>query len=129
MSQAQISPEVQRFVADHIGAADQLDILLLLHGTPGKAWTAREVSEVVFTVPTAAIMRLEQLVASGFLVSSGGSDPQYSYQPVSPHLGKSVDALADAYRTNRVGVIQLVFGAPKDPLQAFSDAFRLKREA
>lgn len=128
VAQRNIPAEVQRFVADHITSADQLDILLLLYGHPEREWTARQVSESVFTVPASAIMRLEQLVANRLLTSTGGTDPAYRYGPATSALATQVDALAAAYRADRVGVIQLVFQAPKDPLQAFSDAFRLKRE-
>jgi hypothetical protein len=124
----QITPEIQRLVAEHIDAADQLDILLLLHSAPDRAWTAREVSESVFTVPTAATMRLEQLVQAGFLASTGGADPSYTYRPATPGLGDQVDALAAVYRANRVGVIQLVFQKAADPLKSFSNAFRLRRD-
>lgn len=128
MVQGNIRPEVQRFVAEHIQSADQLDILLLLHGSPEREWTAREVSEAVFTVPTSATMRLEQLVETGLLVTKGGADPGYEYSPSTPILRAQVDALAEAYRDDRVAVIQLVFRKPADPLKSFSDAFRLRRD-
>jgi hypothetical protein len=123
-----ITPEVQRFVAEQIQSAEELDILLLLYGAPERDWTARQVSEAVFTVPTSATMRLEQLLGKGLLVSTGGNDPAYKYEPSSASLAGSVDALANAHRADRVGVIQLVFKKPADPLKSFSDAFRLRRE-
>jgi hypothetical protein len=128
VSQGDITPEIQRLVAEHIDSADQLDILLLLHASPERSWTAREVSAAVFTVPTAATMRLEQLVKAGFLTSSGGADPGYTFRPAKPRLRDQVDTLAAVYRANRVAVIQLVFQKPTDPLESFSNAFRLRRE-
>ena len=128
MNQVYITPEIQRMVADHIDSADQLDILLLIHAAPERVWTARQVSEAVFTVPTAATMRLEQLVDAGFLASTGGGDPSYRYGPATPELGRQVDSLAEAYRANRVAIIQLVFQKATDPLKSFSNAFRLRKE-
>lgn len=128
LSQNAIPPDVRRFVAEQITSADQLDILLLMHAQPERSWTARQVSEAVFTVPTLATMRLEELVARGLLTSTGGPDPAYRYEPVSGELRDRLDGLASAYRANRVGVIQLVFQKPADPLQSFSDAFRLRRD-
>ena len=128
MSQGPITPEITRFIADHINSADQLDILLLLHGDSAKQWKAEDVSRAVFTVPTAATMRLEDLVARGFLVSTGGANPGYRYRPASEQLRSQVDALAAAYRTNRVAVINLVFQRRPDPLKSFSDAFRVRPE-
>jgi hypothetical protein len=127
LSGGQITPEVKGFLADYITSADQLDILLLLHSRAGQSMTAIEVSQAVFTVPTSATLRLEQLVARGLAASSGGTDPAYTYRPDSDSLAQAVDELASAYRSNRVGVIQLVFNQPTDPMQSFADAFRFKK--
>ena len=128
MSQAEITPEVRRFITEHVDSAEKLDILLLLHASPEKPWTAHDVSQAVFTVPTSATLRLEGLAASGFLSSTGGADPRYQYAPRAAALDGQVQALAAAYRANRVAVINLVFQRPPDPLKSFSDAFRLRRE-
>ena len=126
MAQGGIPPEVQRFIAENIDAAEQLDILLLLYRHPERTFTALEVSQAVFTVPSAATLRLEGLLARGLLTSSGTADPAYSYHPATGELGQRVDQLAAVYQANRVGVIQLLFARPPDPLQTFADAFRLK---
>lgn len=128
VTQSQITPEIQRFIATHINAAEQLDILLLLHASPDRSFTAGDVSQAIFTVPTSATARLEELASSGFLTSTGGSNPEYRYAPKSSALAAQVDSLAGAYRANRVAVINLVFQRPPDPLKSFSDAFRLRRE-
>lgn len=128
MSSKQIGPEVHKFIAQHINAAEQLDILLLLHGSPDRDWSAADVSQAIFTVPTAATVRLEALAAAGFVRSSGGTDPRYRFDPSSDALRDQVDQLAAAYRADRVGVINLVFQKPVDPIQSFADAFRLRRD-
>ena len=120
------SPEVQRFVAEHIDSAEKLEILLLLHRNPDKQWTALDVSQAIYTVPASAIMRLEALVADGFIASSGGADPRYTYSPRSEQLQQQVDSLAAEYQADRVSVIKLIFARPPDPLQSFADAFRLR---
>jgi hypothetical protein len=126
VAQGGIPPDVQRFIAENIEAAEQLDILLLLYRHPERSYTALEVSQAVFTVASAATLRLEGLVARGLLTSTGTGDPSYRYEPSSPELAKRVDELAAVYQANRVGVIQLLFSRPPDPLQTFADAFRLK---
>ena len=126
MSEGGIPPEVQRFIAESIDAADQLDILLLLYRTPDRSFTAREVSQAVFTVASVATLRLEALVARGLLSSSGAADPAYRYEPATQELARRVDELAAVYQANRVGVIQLLFARPPDPMQSFADAFRFK---
>jgi hypothetical protein len=126
VSRGDLPAEVARFVAEHIDAAEQLDILLLLHREPEREWTARDVSQAIYTVPASATLRLEGLAASGFLASTGSGDPCYRYAPRSEALGRQVDVLAEAYRADRVAVIKLIFSRPPSPVQSFADAFRLK---
>ncbi len=126
MTEGDLSPEVRRFIAEHVQSAEQLETLLLLHRSPEKEWTALDVSQAIYTVPASATMRLEGLVAGGFVSSSGGPDPRYRYSPRSDELGRQVDVLAAAYRADRVAVIKLIFARPPDPLQSFADAFRLR---
>jgi hypothetical protein len=117
---------VRRFVQEQIQSPEQLDILLLLHGAPEREWTAGDVSRAVYTVPASATLRLESLVAAGFLASRGGADPAYRFAPRTPALRATVDALCAAYRENRVAVINLVLERRADPLRSFANAFRLK---
>jgi len=126
LREGELSPEVQRFIAQHIDSAEQLETLLLLHREPDREWTALDVSQAIYTVPASATMRLEGLVAGGFVASTGGSDPRYRFSPRSEALREQVDVLAAAYRADRVAVIKLIFARPPDPLQSFADAFRLR---
>lgn len=119
--------EAQAFIAEHVTSAEQLEVLLLLHGNPDTGFTAAEVSQRVYTVPAAATLRLEQLVLAGLLSSDGAADPHYRYAPRSPRLAERVDSLARAYRADRVGVIRFIFEKPVDPLRSFADAFRIKK--
>ena len=78
-------------------------------------------------------MRLEGMVASGLLVSSGGADPHYGFgdEIQAEDIAFSKDdrlAFVALGPANRVAVIGLVFQRPPDPLKSFSDAFRLRKE-
>ena len=121
-----LSPIVQQFISEHVNSAERLEVLLLLHRQPDRGWRAVDVSKEVYTVPASATLRLESLVAAGFAVSAGGADPEYRYQPRTPELAAGVDALAAAYRQDRVKVIKHIFNQPPDPVQSFADAFRLR---
>jgi hypothetical protein len=126
VKRGELPPEVARFIAEHIDAAEQLEILLLLHREPEREWTALDVSQAIYTVPASATLRLEGLAASGFVASTGGGDPRYRFAPRSEALRAQVDVLAEAYRADRVAVIKLIFSRPPDPVQSFADAFRLR---
>lgn len=129
MSQADIPQVVRAFVAQNIESAELLETLLLVHSAPGRDWTPDDVARSIYTVPASAIRRLEQLVALGLSARGpGDTDPGYRYAPASPDLARQVDALAAAYRANRVAVINLVYATPPDPLRSFADAFKLRKD-
>jgi hypothetical protein len=128
MSQADIPQVVRAFVAQNIESAELLETLLLVHSAPGREWSPEEVARSIYSVPAAAIRRLEQLAALGLVSSNGAADPAYRYAPSTPALAEQVDALAAAYRANRVAVINLVYATPPDPLRSFADAFKLRKD-
>jgi hypothetical protein len=119
--------EARRFISEYINSAEQLDVLLLLHAERARSFNAAEVSQRVFTVPAAAILRLEELTAAGLVSSDRAPDPRYRYAPSTPELAARVDVLAATHRAQRVAVVQLVYQVPRDPVRSFADAFRLRR--
>ena len=120
--------ETRSFVSEYLTSAEQLEVLLLLHAEPERSFTAAEVSQRVYTVPAAALLRLDELATAGLLTSDGAGDPRYRYAPASPALGSRVDALARAYRADRVAVVRLIYDVPRDPVRSFADAFRLRKQ-
>jgi hypothetical protein len=119
--------EARKFIAEYLSSAEQLEVLLLLHAEPGRDFTAAEVSERVYTVPAAALLRLDDLTSAGLLTSDGASNPRYRYAPTNPGLAGRVDALARAYRADRVAIVRLIYEVPKDPVRSLADAFRVRR--
>jgi hypothetical protein len=128
MSQAEISQGVRAFVAQHIESAELLETLLLVHSGGEREWTPEEVARTIYTVPAGATRRLEQLVEMGLASSSGTMIPTYRFAPATAAQRGQVDELAAAYRANRVGVINLIYNRPPDPLRSFSDAFKLRSD-
>lgn len=128
MTEHPIPPEVERFIAEYIGSAEELEVLVLLYHAPDRAWDALAVSQSIYTVPAAATMRLESLVSVGLLASSGGANPTYRYAPANPQLHELVEGLARAYREQRVAVIKRVFARPVDPVRSFADAFKFRKD-
>ena len=128
MSQPEIPDIVRRFIAQHIDSAELLETLLLVHSAPEREWSPEEVARSIYTVPAGATRRLEQLVDMGLASSTGTANPAYRYAPSSASLAEQVDALAAAYRAQRVAVINLIFNKPPDPLRSFADAFKLRKD-
>ena len=127
MPDSHLCEGVKRFIDERIDSAESLEILLHLHRNPEQSHTAETLSAAVYTVPAAALLRLESLVAEGFAATDGAANPSYRYSPSSPALARQVDDLAEAYRGNRVAVIQTIFAKPQSAAQTMADAFRLRR--
>lgn len=121
--------DVRRFIADSIDSVEQLEVLLLLRRSSDRAWSTDEVSRAVYTHPNAAARRLAALLGLGLLTANGeGPERRYRYAPADPAKSETVDRLAMLYQERRVAVITLIYSKPLDQVQAFADAFRLRRE-
>ena len=128
MSETGIPEIVRSFIAQRIESAELLETLLLVHSDPEREWSPEEVARSIYTVPASATRRLEQLVEMGLASSNQAPNPRYRYAPSTDELRTEVDALADAYRKQRVAVINLIYSRPPDPLRSFADAFKLRRD-
>lgn len=124
----QFPEEVRRLIIEHINSVEQLEVLLLLSGSPERGWDAEAVSKALYTQPEAAAMRLADLRVRGLLSLVEGSERLYRYHPSTPELDRLVSSLARVYRERRVAVITLIYSKPLDQVQAFADAFRLRKE-
>jgi hypothetical protein len=120
--------DVRRFILEHVNSVEQLEVLLLLRGRPDADWDAAAVSRALSTAPAAAAMRLADLHARGLLVPVKPGEARYRYGPAAPELARLVDGLAEAYRERRVAVVALIYSKPQTQVQAFADAFKLRKE-
>jgi hypothetical protein len=122
-----IPEDVERFLAEHIESAEQLDALVLLYSSPERTWTADALSQALFSVPQSAAKSLERLEARGFAASDGAPVPAYRYREGGSDAAR-VASVAAAYRANRAGVIRLLFARRVDPVRSLADAFRLRKD-
>jgi len=122
-----IPEDVERFLAEHIESAEQLDALVLLYSSPERSWTADALSQALFSVPQSAAKSLERLEARGFAASDGAPVPAYRYAAGGSDAAR-VAGVAAAYRANRAGVIRLLFARKVDPVRSLADAFRLRKD-
>ena len=105
-----------------------LEILLLLHQTPLRNWTAPDVARELRIDPLWAAAQLELLYARGLAERAGISPHLYRFRPQTQSLDETVDTLAQAYADRRVSVISLIYAKPPDALRSFADAFRLRKD-
>jgi hypothetical protein len=125
-----IPERLKAFIADQIDSVVQLEILLLLHGAPGRGFSAQDVARELRIDPGWAGPQLAELCARGTLACVGGPPPPplYRYEPRAPETRETIDLLARMYSTHRVTLTALIFSKPPSPVRSFSDAFRLRRD-
>jgi len=123
-----LSSAARFFVSEYIESAEMLDVLMLMHREPDRKWTATEVSEAVFTVPASATQRLAGLAFRGLVITTDDAPPRYVLSIPDDELRTTIRELDTAYRKNRAGVIGLVFENNADPLQSFTNAFRMRKD-
>ena len=124
-----LSTRVKEFLAKYVSSAELLDILMLMHREPDQVWTAESVSNRVFTVPQAAERRLEELEAVGLVRKNPDAPGTFVINDSNDAVKTSLADVRAAYEANRVEVVGAVFTMRADPLQSFSDAFRLRGDS
>lgn len=125
--EASIPEKVRRFILERINSVESLEILLLLSGQPTQEWSAEEVSRKLCTRLESASAQLHALQLAKLLVIIGTEPAKYRFNPASPEADVVSD-LEKVYKQRRVSVISFIYSKPSDPLRAFSDAFRLRKE-
>jgi predicted transcriptional regulator len=119
--------DVEQFLLQNITSVDQLEVLLLLRSEPATSWSPAAVSRELATQPEAAAQRLADLQALHLVEAVEGPERGYRYAPGTGAQRSAVDRLAQVYRERRVAVITLIYSKPLNQVQAFADAFRLRK--
>jgi hypothetical protein len=124
-----ISQEVRALIVDRIDSVVQLELLLLLQASAGRAWTAAEVAQQLRIEPSWALGQLGELVSRGLAAPAGPDAPEsFLYAPAPPALDATVAQLVKDYAERRVTVITMIFSKPVDKLRTFADAFRFRKD-
>lgn len=124
-----ISSEVRNFLTKYVDSAELLDILMLLFREPDQEWTPESVSNRVFTVPQAAERRLEELKERGLLAERTDRPGAYQIAVSDPGVTNALNEVRQAYEASRAELITFVFSLKADPVQSFSNAFRLRSDS
>lgn len=116
--------DVERFILIHIPSVPYLEAALFLHGAQPAARTAQEVAQALYLAPSTAQRLLLALCDGGLLAREGQT---YRYAP-KPPLCKPMDRLAEAYRTDLIGVTQLIHDATHKDARRYPESLKLKRD-
>lgn len=122
----ELSNELKEFIAGHFHSVIRLEVLLLLSEDRNKIWSADAVDRKLNLTPTSAKAHLDELVSQGLLrLVDGPTEEQYRYRPSSDKLDKTVGQLSNAYATQRVAVLTMIFANPVDKVRLFTETFRM----
>jgi len=127
VSNDNLTPNVQRFVAQYIQSLEQLEVLALLFGEPSKEWTAQEVYGRIQSSAISIANQLEILRTQGFLEMKPGAPPRYRYKPSQEEIHVALLETIQTYQLRRVKVIEQIFKNDAGPIKGFADAFKFRK--
>ena len=117
--------EVDRFILDHIESVPHPEALLLLR-QHSEQWTAESVAKRLWINAEDARNILEDLVRDNFIVAA--SEPgRYTYR-AEPGHDRLLQAVADAYRGERIRISTMIHAKPSSAVRAFARAFRFTKD-
>lgn len=120
-----IPSDVLLFIRRYIHRLETLEVLALLQGTPGKAWSAREVSDELRSAPHGAATALATLVGHGLVARN---EDRFSFRPASLELEQQTLRVLACYKEKRTGVIAAIFAGPSSAIRSFAEAFNIKKD-
>jgi hypothetical protein len=124
MSESPIPLDLQNFILRHIDSIGQIEALLLLRSHADEMWDVNSVAKRLYISDQDTEEALTNLCADGLLTCADGS---YRYEAISPDIASLVDQLVEAYRTNLIGVTNIVHSKPRR-IRAFANAFKMRRD-
>ena len=124
----QIPPAVREFLDRYIRSVEDLYLLVAMAETRDRWWDAASAAHELGGGRSAAASVLEHLARHSLLDIRVTDDVRYQFRPVTPEIREAVVACAAAYHADPVAVVRAVTASRQRNLQAFADAFRIRRE-
>lgn len=121
--ESDLSPTVRDFIARHIVSVEELEVLLILHESKERRWSAAEINERLRSQEASIEKWLETMVSFGL---AARAENRFRFAPVSDELARATAQVAEAYRERRIKVIELIFSKPNENLLNFVRAFDLR---
>jgi hypothetical protein len=125
----QIPDDVVAFLDANVESFEQLELLRMLGEARDKEWQIDALAkEVQVDVPTAT-RHLAALCARGLITRvATGSEIAYRFGCQTPKLERKLADTLQVYNERPVTMIKLVYAQASNPLRAFADAFRVRKE-
>lgn len=114
------------FVGKAFNSIWPLELLLVLCQENRDRWQVKALIRELRANTEVVTQGLEALTTAGFVAVD--SDQGYRLEPASPDMDDMARALADLYKRKPRAVMRAIFSAPKDRIQTFADAFRMRKD-
>jgi len=118
-----LSNELKEFIAGHFHSVIRLEVLLLLSEDRDKVWSAHAIERTLNLTPHSAKTHLDELLSQRLLTLV--DEEGYRYHPASEELNNRVTQLSNAYATQRIAVLTMIFSNPVDKVRLFTETFRM----
>jgi hypothetical protein len=130
MRRAEIPEDIRRFILTNVPSVPYLEAILLLKADPDVGWDVPRVAARLYVPERQAAEVLAGLAAAGIARGEDhGETALFRYAPATAELRERLDALAQAYSANLVGVTDLIHSRTDKRAQQFADAFRLRKDS
>lgn len=130
MGRADLSDDIRRFILSSVPSVPYLEAVLLLRNDPDMAWDVPRLAARLYVTERQAAEVLTALAAAGVARDEDQGDTAlFRYAPATAELRERLDALAQAYSANLVGVTDLIHTRTDKRAQQFADAFRLRKDS
>lgn len=124
MSDPIIPADVSEFIARYVDSIAHLEALLLLRRETAGEWDGPRLATRLY-IPAAEAQRvLDQLAAAALVRREAGL---YRYLPKSAGDEAVVERLSALYATHLIPITHLIHDRTGRRIQAFADAFKLKK--
>jgi len=117
--------EIASFIRSGFRSVWSLELLLLLKREP-RPWARGEIVATLRASDLIVAQGLDALTAAGLAVVDESGNA--TYRPASPAAAALVDGAEALYSRTPDAVRRLIVGAIANPLTAFADAFRLRKD-
>jgi hypothetical protein len=121
------SPEIDRFLANHITSMEHLEVLLLLFRSPDTYWSADAIATQLSIRRETVDGRVRDLARSNLALPST-SAAAWRFHSADPDISRTITELAELYRDRRISVVNAIYSANLTRLRTFADAFRLGKK-
>jgi hypothetical protein len=126
MSKTTVPDEVRRFILTSIPSVPYLEALLLLRAESAQPWDSYRLAGRLYIGEGQAFELLQAMQQGG--VVTRRENGSFVYSPADAALVQRIDALANTYSQDLVGVTDLIHARLDKRAQQFANAFRWKKE-